>query len=136
MFEVLEFIGGFVFFAFMGILSLILLPSLLGCFGFILFWVVILGLVVFFSVNFIWFFALAIIIYSIVAVRKFIRYQKLPIYDDYLNNNVNVYADGRARCCHCGSDQLIAVGLFGFQSRWRYYMCMHCRRWLYKFKVI
>ncbi len=136
MFEILEIIGGFIFFAVIGGLGLILIPSLLGCFGFILFWVIVLGLIVFFSVNFVWIALLAVVLYAVMAVRKFIRYSALPDYDTYLSDNLNVYHDGKVHCKHCGSDQIVQLGLHGLKSRSRYFMCLRCRQWLYKFKVI
>lgn len=136
MFEILEVIGGIVFFAVIGGLGLILIPSLLGCFGFIFFWIVILGLIVFFSVNFVWIAALAAIIYLVMAIRKLIRYSALPDYDNYLSDNLNVYHDGKVHCKYCGSDQILQLGLFGLKSRKRYFMCLRCRHWLYKFKVV
>ena len=48
----------------------------------------------------------------------------------------NAYHDGKASCNVCGSEHLIHSGLYGNQSKSRYYVCLKCKSWLYKFKVI
>ena len=133
---IMEIIGGFIFFGILSFLSLIILPSLFGCFGFILFWVVLLSLIIFFSINIGWFLLFAVIIYAVLLIRKYSRYQSLPDYDSYLLNNPNAYHDGKATCNVCGSEHLIHTGLYGNQSKSRYYVCLNCKSWLYKFKVI
>jgi len=133
---IMEIIGGFIFFGILSFLSLIILPSLFGCFGFILFWVVLLSLIIFFSINIGWFLLFAVIIYAALLMRKYSRYKSLPDYDSYLLNNPNAYHDGKASCNVCGSEHLIHSGLYGNQAKSRYYVCLKCKSWLYKFKVI
>ena len=136
MLHMLEIVGGFIFFIILSLLSLIILPSLFGCLGMVLFLVVLLGLIIFFSVNIAWFILIGLVVYAVVGIKKFFRYQRLPDYDSYLNNNSNVFVDGKAVCKYCGSSHIVQTGLFGFHSRSRYFVCTQCRGWLYKFKVL
>lgn len=133
---VFEVIGGLILFAFLSLMSFIILPSLLGCFGFILFLMVFIALMVAFSASIGWFIVFVIACYALVAVIRVVRYSQLPDYDKYLTENLNVYNDGQVHCCNCGSAQLMHVGLFGLRSKLRYYVCMSCRKHLYRFKVL
>ncbi len=132
----LEIIGGLVFFGFMGFLSLLILPSLFGIFGFVFLFILLIGLLVFFSLNFVWIFLFAISYYIVRSVTKYMRYNKLPNYDEYLSNNVNVYQNGKVVCKFCGSEHLTHQGLFSHRDRNRIYSCLRCRQWLYRFKVL
>lgn len=136
MMVILEIIGGLMFFGFMGFLSLLLLPGLFGCFGF-LFIVVVLGsLIVFFSLNLVWVVLFGSAYYLLMAVFKYVRYNKLPTYDGYLAANPNVYQDGKVCCSFCSAEHISHIGLFGVRSKLRYYVCLRCRNWLYRFKVL
>ncbi len=132
----LEIVGGLVLFSILSVFSFILLPTLFGCFGFILFLIVFFALLVYFSASILWFIGFVFISYLFLAIRKYFRYQKLPDYDAYLSQNVNAYVNGKVYCNSCGSEHIIHTGLFGPQSKLRYYMCMSCRKHLYRFKVI
>lgn len=132
----LEILGGIVFFGFISFLSLILLPSIFGCFGFILFWCILFAILTVFSISFKWLLICALIVYSVLLINKYTRYNKLPDYDGYLYNNSNVYNDGKAVCKYCGSEHITNQGLFGNSSRSRYYMCLRCRNWLYRFRIV
>lgn len=135
MFILFEIIGGIVFFSFVSFLSLLILPSLFGCFGFVLFWAVIVGLLMLFSISIKWLLILVIAFYAIMFVNKYSRYNALSDYNQYLANNANVFVNGRVICNRCGSDNVINQGLFGKSSRLRYYVCSQCRSWLCRFKV-
>ncbi len=136
MMVLLEIIGGLIFFGFMGFLSLLLLPGLFGCFGF-LFIVVILGsLIVFFSLNLVWVIVFGSIYYLCMAGFKYLRYNKLPTYDGYLSTHPNVYHNDKVCCSFCGAEHISHVGLFGTRGKLRYYVCLRCRNWLYRFKVL
>lgn len=130
-----QIIGGLVFFSFISFLSLLILPSLFGCFGFVLFWAVIVGLLMLFSISLKWILIFALIFYAIMFINKYSRYKGLPDYNQYLATNVNVFANGRVVCKHCGADNVMNQGLFGTSSRLRYYVCGQCRSWLCRFKV-
>ncbi|MDD3267126.1 MAG: hypothetical protein PHC75_08115 [Burkholderiales bacterium] len=131
----LEILGGFIFFSFISLLSLIIIPSIFGCAGFILFWIILISLVVAFSISFKWIGVAAIIIYGVLLFRRYLRYSNLPTYDDYLTDNPNIYQDG-VTCKHCGSHTIANRGLFGNSGKARFCVCLSCRKWLYRFKVL
>lgn len=131
-----EILGGIVFFGIAGILSLLILPSLLGCFGFIAFWIVLIAILMVFSISIKWIIIFAAIVYAILLLNKWSRYTRLSDYDGYLASNANVYNNGKVVCKYCGSEHVINCGLFGKSGRLRYYMCLNCRNWLYRFKVL
>jgi len=133
---VFEIVGGLLLFAFFSLLSFIILPSIFGCFGFLLFLAVFLALIITFSASIGWFILVAAVSYLVLAAIRFIRYYQLPDYDKYLATNVNAYTNGSVHCCNCGSGQIMHSGLFGLRSKWRYYICMNCRKQLYRFKVL
>lgn len=132
----MEILGGLVFFGFLGFLSLLILPGLFGIFGFIFLIMLLIGLLVFFSLNFVWIVLFGLAYYVVRHVTKRLRYNKLPNYDDYLTQNVNVYQNGKAVCKYCGSEHLLQQGLFSPRDRSRFYSCLNCRQWLYRFKVL
>lgn len=133
---ILEIIGGLMFFGFMGFLSLLLLPGLFGCFGFLLVVVLLGGMIIFFSLNLVWVILFGLVYYIVMGGVKYLRYNKLPTYDSYLTANPNVYQNGQVCCSFCGAEHLSHVGLFGMRSKLRYYVCLRCRNWLYRFKVL
>lgn len=131
-----EILGGIFFFGFVGFFSLILFSSLFGCFGFILFWAALIGLVMFLNISLKWIFISVVVVYALLLLKKYLRYQELPDYDGYLATNNNAYVNGKVICKYCGSEHLVHQGLFGRAGRLRYYVCVRCRNWLYRFKVI
>lgn len=133
---IFEIIGGLILFSVLSLFSFIILPSLFGCFGFLLFLGVFFALMVAFSASIGWFIIFIIISYLVLAIIRLIRYYQLPDYDQYLSQNVNAYVDSSVHCCNCGSTQLLHNGLFGLRSKLRYYICMNCRKQLYRFKVL
>lgn len=133
---ILGIIGSLILFAFLSFFSFILLPSLFGCFGFILFLFTFFVLIIYFSASIAWFILFVFICYLLLGIRKYFRYKKIPDYDTYLANNPNSYVNGKVYCNNCGSEHITHTGLFGSQSKLRYFMCMSCRKILYRFKVI
>lgn len=133
---ILEVLGLFVFFGLLGLLSLIIVPSIFGCLGFILFWAILLSLIVFLSINIGWFILIVLAIYVLLAISKYFRYRALPEYDIYLTDNQNIYENGQLHCKFCGSHNTVYRGLFGKNSNLSYYVCLKCRQWLCKFKEL
>lgn len=131
-----EILGGILFFGFVSFFSLILFSSLFGCFGFIVFWAILIGLVVLLKISFKWIFITGVLVYAFLLLKKYLRYKGLPDYDGYLSNNSNSYVNGKVVCKYCGSEHLVHNGLFGRSGKLRYYACVRCRNWLYRFKVI
>lgn len=130
-----EILSGFIFFSFISLLSLIIIPSLFGCAGFVLFWLIIFAFLIVFDISLKWLFIAAIVTYGILLLKRYNRYKNLPSYDEYLTSNADVYQNGVV-CKHCGSHNVINVGLFGKSGRLRYYMCLQCRSWLYRFRIV
>ena len=133
---ILEIIGGLFLFCILSIFSFILLPSIFGCFGLILFIIVFFSLVVYFSVSIVWFIGFLLVCYLLLGLVRYYRYWQLPDYENYLSTNSNAYFDGKLHCVNCGSSQIMHTGLFALNSKFRYYVCLNCRKMLYKFKVI
>ena len=129
-----EILGGLAVVGFLSMFGFIVLPSLIGCVGFILFLMIFLSLMLVVSVSLGWFILIAMIAYLVVALGKFIRYYKLPDYASYVSSNG--YSRATLACKNCGSTQLIHAGILGNRSKLRYYLCMSCRKALYKFKVL
>lgn len=129
----IELVSVFLFFLLFGALFS---PFLGGCL--ILFAVLfILGsLIVFFSLNFVWFIAAALIIYLIGFITKFYRWYKLPEYTTYVALHPQCKQENGVACYRCGSDKTIHQGLLNRQSRFRYYVCAVCRNALFRFKVL
>lgn len=133
---ILEIIGGFIFFGFVSLLSLLIIPSMFGCLGFVLFWACFVAVFMLFSISLKWIGICAIVFYAWMLIRKWIRYKKLPNYDEYLTINQNSYRDGHVVCNHCGSQHILNQGLFTRGGKLRYYLCLKCGSWLYRFKVL
>ncbi len=82
--------------------SLIFFSSLFGCFGFILFWAALIGLVMFLNISLKWIFISVVVVYALLLLKKrSLRYQELPDYDGYLATNNNAYVNGKVICKHC-----------------------------------
>lgn len=135
---IIELFLGMLFFTLLGLVSLVLIPSVLGCMGFVLGWMLFLGVLIFFSINIGWFLLSAGIFYVLLTLAKYWRYVNLPDYTQYRmeNNSVVATPEDKVSCKHCGSFHISQRGLFGSRSKLRYYGCLNCRCWLYKFKVL
>ncbi|MEN9945685.1 MAG: hypothetical protein RLZZ293_71 [Pseudomonadota bacterium] len=133
---IFEIMAGLVGLGVLSLLSLILLPSLLGCGGLMIFWIIFLLALVLFSIKLSSIIIFIGIVYASLLVYKLFRYQQLPDYSQYLQQRNYPPHDPAPICHNCGSFHLQQNGLFGRSSKLRYYQCTTCRRWLYKFKVI
>jgi hypothetical protein len=130
-----ELILGLLGFGLVSLLSLIVIPSLLGCGGIMGLWLLVLGLLLIFSIKLSWLLITMLGVYLCLGLIKFYRYQSLPNYERYLTNR-NVYLENQVQCCYCSSKQLVNRGLLGQRSKLRYWQCLQCKSWLYRFKVV
>lgn len=119
-----------------GLFSLILISSMFGCFGFMLFWGAMLGFFIILDISFKWLLIGILAFYGISITLKIIRYYQIPNYDEYLSVNANAYQHGQVVCCKCGSSSVANLGLFGMYGKLRYFACTRCRNWLYRFNVL
>ncbi len=111
-------------------------PLIGGCFGVVVVFTLLVALVVFFSLNFIWFLAAGLLIYAFGFVNKFIRWSKLPEINEFLVAHPDSKLDVGVACHQCGSAQLINNGLFKKSGVLRYYTCGQCGSTLFRFKVL
>ena len=133
---ILEIMMGLFVMGLAGLFSLILISSVFGCFGFMLFWGAMLGFFIILDISFKWLFIGIFIFYGISILLKIIRYYQMPNYDDYLSMNANTYEPGQVVCCKCGSNSISNLGLFGHYGKLRFFICTRCRSWLYRFRVL
>jgi hypothetical protein len=113
-------------------------PFFGGCLGLIIFLLILSGIVVFVSVNFVWIILIGLIFYAISALVKYYRWHQLPDFTTYVTKHPQCKVDssGGASCCACGSTQSMHNGLFGHKSKWRFYICTQCGTLLFRFKVL
>jgi hypothetical protein len=135
MFLLLEILGGMFFFTALFFWILILIPSIFGCMGFVIMLSALLGILVFFSINLKWFLLILLLFVAAAYSAKILRYVRLPNYASYIINHAVTNPD-RLCCYNCGSAQIAHFGLFSPKGKMRYFACLRCRKWLYKFKVI
>ncbi|MFN8770074.1 MAG: hypothetical protein ACK5Z5_01660 [Neisseriaceae bacterium] len=129
----LEILGTIILFMFLG---LFFSPFVGGCFGLLFILLILSGVIVFFSINFIWFLLLGLILYSFGWIIKYYRWHKLPTLDKYLENSPHSKLVSGIACCNCNSDSIINYGLLSQNSRFRYYVCKSCGHTLYRFTVL
>lgn len=129
----LEMLSLFLMFLFIGAFFS---PFIGGCFGVVLIFTILIGFVIFFSLNFVWFLAAGIILYVVGFINKYRRYQKLPEINQYLLDHPQCKLDVGVACDSCGSSELTNRGLFSNTGRLRYYTCSQCGSNLFRFKVL
>lgn len=129
----LEMLGGIFIFMFLG---LFFSPFVGGCFGLLLVLFILGGILVFFSINFVWFLLFGLILYLFGWATKYYRWRKLSTLDEYLEKSPNCKLANGIACCYCQSDHIMHYGLFNTNSRWRYYVCKSCGHTLYRFTVL
>src|SRR3990167_9810915 len=115
-----EILSTLLFFIFIGA---VFSPVLGGCFIILLMLLILSGVIVFFSINFVWFLAAGLIIYAFNFGVKFWRWYKLPDVNEYLSAHPGCKLSVGVACYNCGSDKLLNQGLLHNKSRWRFYVC-------------
>jgi len=123
-------------FLFFLLLSAFFMPFFGGCIVFILVFLFLGGLIVFFSLNFVWLLAFGLIIYAYGLVTKYLRWHKLPDVNQYLHENPQCKLASGVCCNKCSSEKLNHFGLFHATSKWRFYSCAQCGTLLFRFKVL
>jgi|APCry1669190731_1035312.scaffolds.fasta_scaffold75423_1 hypothetical protein len=111
-------------------------PLIGGCFGVIIVFTILVGLIVFFSLNFVWFLLAGIVIYASSFVIKLIRWSKLPEVNEYLHAHPNSKLEVGVACHNCGSSNLNNQGLISKTGKLRYYTCSSCGTTMFRFKVL
>lgn len=129
----LEVLGSIALFMLLG---LFFSPFFGGCFGLILILFILSAVIIFFSINFIWFLLFGLAFYVLSWGLKYYRWYKLPKLDEYLEQNPQCKLSSAISCKHCNSDNIEHQGLFNIRSRWRFYNCKSCGQVLYKFTVL
>lgn len=129
----IEVISTFLLFLFIGAFFS---PLLGGCFSVMLVFTILVGLIIFFSLNFVWFLAVGGVIYILGFLHKYLRYRKLLDINQYLSAHPECKLDVGVACYKCRSSNLTNRGLFGNRSRLRYYTCAQCGTTLFRFKVL
>lgn len=124
-----------VFFFFL-IFGTIFSPFLGGCLVISLVLFILGAIVVFFSLNFIWFLVAGLIIYTMGFIVKLYNWLKLPDYNGYVNRHPECKSDDSLCCYSCGSEKITTHGLLYNQSKLRYYLCNVCGTTLFRFKVL
>ena len=118
------------------ILGLFFSPLIGGCFLLLLIFALLGGLLVFFSVNFIWFLLAGLVIYLSRIVVKYLRWQRLPDINQYLAKNPDCKLNVGVACYKCNSESLSNQGLFHQRGKWRFYTCSQCGSVLFRFVVL
>ena len=111
-------------------------PLIGGCFSILVILTILVGIVIFFSLNFLWFFAIGIAFYFIAFLKKYLKYRKLPIITEYLFKYPSCKLDEGVACYSCQSSKLVNRGLFYQTSKIRYYTCGICGTNLFRFRVL
>ena len=111
-------------------------PLIGGCFGVVIIFSLLVGLIIFFSLNFVWFLLAGVVIYASSFIYKFIRWSKLPDVNEYLHAHPNSRLEVGVACHNCGSTNLINQGLIKATGKLRYYTCGSCGTTMFRFKVL
>jgi hypothetical protein len=123
-------------FIILSMLGLLFLPFFGGCLGLIIFVFVLGAILVFSSLHFIWLVMVALILYLVNIINKFIKWRKLPTSSAYLNLHPNCRIKEGIACFNCNSSELKNYGLFHARSKWRFYTCTQCGSSLFRFTVL
>jgi hypothetical protein len=111
-------------------------PVLSGCLT-LFFFLFVFGLVIiFFSLNLIWFVIAALVIYCFGIGFKYFKWHKLLDYNQYVMQYPQCKLAQGVCCYSCGSDKTINQGLFNTRSSLRFYLCQTCGTLLFRFKVL
>jgi hypothetical protein len=129
----MDFVAAFALFLIMG---LFFSPFIGGCFMLLLVFTLLGGLLIFFSINFIWFLLAGLFIYVIGLVLKYVKWLKLPNITEYLANHPECKLNVGIACCKCHSENLSNQGLFHQRGKWRFYTCSQCGSVLFRFTVL
>ncbi len=129
----MQLLGSFLILMFLG---LILPPFFGGCFFLIAFFIFLTIIIIFFSLNFIWFLLLGLVIYGYIYFAKYSKWKQLPDLQHYMRENPNCKLDVGVCCNHCQSTNTSQQGLFGISSKFRFYTCNQCGSTLFRFKVL
>jgi len=129
----LEIFSIFLLFMFVG---LIFSPVLGGCFALLIVLLIFSGVIIFFSLNFIWFLLAGLIFYAISFGIKYYRWYKLPEVNAYLEENPQCRLEQGISCKYCNSTDIHHHGLFNRKSRSRFYVCSSCGHTLYRFNIL
>lgn len=111
-------------------------PFFGGCLILSIFFLLFGGLVIFFSLNFIWFLAGGILIYGYLLLHKLLKWRRLPDINQYLHDHPECKLAVGVCCYKCHVAQLNNVGLFHQGSKRRFYLCGNCGTTLFRFKVL
>lgn len=128
-----ELLSAFLFFL---VIGAIFSPFLSGCVVLLFILFMFGAIVVFFSLNFIWFVIAGSILYLISFISKYRRWHKLPIFAQYVSLHPNCEVGDSVCCYNCGSSNTQHHGLFSKKGRLRYYVCSACGTNLFRFKVL
>lgn len=123
-------------FLFFIVLGTLFSPFLGGCLVLILTFFILGLVIVFFSLNFVWFLAAGLVIYVYGIIRKYIKWYKLPEISQYLTEHPECKLEVGVACYRCGSEHIEHNGLFSKKSKLRFYTCCQCGSTLFRFKVL
>lgn len=126
----------FSMFVFFVVFCALFSPFIGGCLGIAIIFTVLASVFIFFSLNFVWILAIIGVIYLYGLVNKYLKWQKLPEINEYLEDHPQAKRDVGIACYNCGSDKTINHGLLHSSSRLRYYTCSQCGTTLFRFKVL
>ena len=129
----IEVFSVFLFFLFIGAFFS---PFIGGCIGVIIVFSLLVGFIIFFSLNFIWFLAVGLVFYAVGFIIKYIRYHNLPDINQYISKYPNVKLADGVVCYNCGSTDFANRGLLNSKSKLRYYSCNQCGTVLFRFRVL
>ena len=129
----LEVFSTFLFFL---IIGAFFSPLIGGCLSVVIVFGLLTAFFVFFSLNFVWFVAVGVIIYLFGFVRKLLNWHKLPEVNQYLNSHPESKLNVGVSCYNCGSAQLVNHGLLHKSGKLRFYTCSQCGTTLFRFKVL
>lgn len=129
----LEVFSTFILFLFIGAFFS---PLIGGCLGVVIVFSLLVAIIVFFSINFVWFLVAGFLIYALGLVSKLVRWTKLPDINGYTQLHPECKLDNGVACHNCGSTNLINQGLIYKRGKLRYYTCSQCGSTLFRFKVL
>jgi hypothetical protein len=118
------------------VFGMIFSPFFGGCLGAVIILLLLVGFIIFFSLNFIWFLLAGGILYACGALIKYWRWYKLPQLQEYLSLHPECKLAVGVSCCNCNSQQISHHGLFHQTSKTRFYSCDQCGSVLFRFRVL
>lgn len=124
------------FFLLLLLLAGLFFPFMGGCFIIFLSLIIFSSILVFFSLNLVWFVIAGVILYGIGYITKYFKWLKLPEFNQYILDHPQCKLPNTVACYNCGADKITHHGLLFKRSKLRYYICTICGTSLFRFKVL